>query len=233
MPDVRAMVERLGGMAQKRQLVGLGARDLDLTRAVRSGDVHRVRNGWYSVLDPLSPAVQAVRVGGRLTGISAIEPLDGWTATTTLLHVSVSGNAARLRDRWNRHRRLHPSNTRGVVLHWEAPELAARGTATSVALTDAVTRVILDEPEEDALAVIAWLEHAGRFDDVDRSNVLGTLPASRKYLLRRPESGAESRPESLAHTRLVRLGHRIRTQVPVGDFDGYDVIPRTPNGSTS
>jgi hypothetical protein len=69
MHDVRAMVELLGGMAQKQQLVRLGARDRDLTRAVRLREVHRARQGWYTTLDERSPQVQAVRIGGRLTGL--------------------------------------------------------------------------------------------------------------------------------------------------------------------
>ena len=50
MASVREMVGGLGGLAQKRQLVALGATDWMLTRAVHDGEVHRARQGWYSTI---------------------------------------------------------------------------------------------------------------------------------------------------------------------------------------
>src|SRR5258707_14354661 len=80
------IVNSLGGMAQKQQLVRRGAHDRDLTAAVRSRDVVRVRNGWYSTMDETSPELRAVRVGGRLTGISAIAAPGGWVLGEHRLH---------------------------------------------------------------------------------------------------------------------------------------------------
>ena len=103
MPDIAALVASLGGMAQKQQLVARGARDLDLTGAVRRGEVERARQGWYTTLPRDDPAVRAVRVGGRLTGMSAVIALGGWSLGRHPLHVSLRDNAARLRTPWNRH----------------------------------------------------------------------------------------------------------------------------------
>ncbi len=132
-------VTDLGGMAQKQQLVALGARDRHLTAAVRSGELLRVRNGWYTTLPRNDPRVRAVRVGGRLTGVSAIEALGGWVDRGTMLHVSVPSHAARLRSPNDRRRRLSHRRRGGVALHWESPELLARGTAMTVALLDALS----------------------------------------------------------------------------------------------
>lgn len=70
-------LDELGGIAQKRQIVARGATDWMLTAAVRSGAVFRARQGWYSIVPELDAEVRAVRVGGRLTGISAIRHWGG------------------------------------------------------------------------------------------------------------------------------------------------------------
>jgi len=77
MTDIARIVHQLGGIAQKQQLVARGARDLDLTRAFRSGAVDRARQGWYTTLPSEDLRVRAVRVGGRLTGLSAVHALGG------------------------------------------------------------------------------------------------------------------------------------------------------------
>lgn len=143
MVDVASLVLDLGGMAQKRQLVARGARDLDLTNAVRRGEVLRARQGWYTTLSATDAAVRAVRVGGRLTGVSAVAAAGGWVHGRHPLHVSVPANAARLRSQTNRF--VHPGagDIHGVVLHWESPAVAARGTTTAVELADAPLRVVM------------------------------------------------------------------------------------------
>lgn len=219
------MVEELGGMAQKRQLVRLGAHDHHLTAAVRSGEVIRARQGWYTTLDPRSPAVQAVRVGGRLTGISAIRALGGWAYTPTRLHVSVPMNAARLRSRTNRRRRLDASNPRGVVVHWESEDIHARGSATAVGLRDALIRVILDESEEAAVAALDWAHHSGLLDELDLATVAACIPRSRRHVIAAVKKECESFPESLARTRLLAAGHEVRIQVPVeGTRERIDLV---------
>ncbi len=218
------MVELLGGMAQKRQLVRLGVRDLDLTRAVRGGDVIRARQGWYTVLAERSPAVQAVRVGGRLTGLSALHELGAWMLASPTLHVSVPANAARLRTRWNRHRLLDVGRTRGVIVHWESPELASRGTATSVGLRDALVRVILDESPETAIAALDWATHVGLLDEIDRAELALTASRRRRNVVASVDRECQSLPESLARTRLKAAGHRVRSQVPVGDSEFIDLV---------
>ena len=72
MPSIEEMVHRLGGFARKRELVARGARDRDLTLAVRAGAVRRARNGWYSTRAEDDAEFQAVRVGGRATAGTAL-----------------------------------------------------------------------------------------------------------------------------------------------------------------
>jgi hypothetical protein len=146
MADIAAMVDELGGMAQKRQLVARGARDIDLTLAVRRGEVYRAMQGWYTTLPDSDPRVRAIRVGGRLTGISAILFLGGWVFGKHPLHVSVHRNAARLRTPWNRFKLLAGRVVPSLRLHWDDASLGERGETMVVSLADALYRVYSTSP---------------------------------------------------------------------------------------
>lgn len=224
MADIAALVRSLGGMAQKRQLVRRGARDLDLTRAVRSGEVIRARQGWYTVRPASEAGVRAVRVGGRLTGISAIEALGGWVEGPHPLHVSVNENASRLRTQQNRHRRLNVAVPAGVVLHWDSRDVSERGTATSVGLRDALHRVICDESLEVAIAALDWALHTGQVDEFDVEALMLGVPRSRRIPFAWLDVKCESLPESLSRTRLRLEGYQVESQVLLETGERLDLV---------
>jgi len=223
MADVAELVTALGGMAQKQQLVRHGVRDRDLTLAVRRGEVVRVRNGWYSTFAEADARLRAVRVGGRLTGISLIAALGGWVLASSELHVAVPRNAARLRTAHNRRKRIAVVAPRGVVLHWDGAGSTERGSATSVPLVDALVRVVLDETLEDAVAALDWALHTGRLDDTDLASIVARLPADLQRIGRWTDASCESLPESLARTRLRLAGHTVTTQIPL-DSERIDLV---------
>ena len=215
---IASIVQALGGFAQKQQLVARGARDVDLTRAVRSGEVIRARQGWYTTLPPLDQAVRAVRVGGRLTGISALDAAGGWVIRNQLLHVSVPRNGARHRSPSNRHRRLRPATS--TVRHWDDVAVLERGTASSVGLADALYRVVVDESFEQAVAALDWALHTRALDDIDFESLILSLPENLRAIRDWVDAACESLPESLARTRLRIAGHHveIQTVLPTGEF---------------
>jgi len=224
MADIAALVDSLGGMAQKQQLVRRGARDLDLTLAVRHGDVVRARQGWYTTLSESDPRVQAVRVGGRLTGISAVTAAGGWVLGRHPLHVSVNENAARLRDPVNRFIKLAKRRVANLRLHWDDTEVASRGTAMSVDIRDALVRVVLDEDLETAVAALDWALHTGVIDRTDFERIILHLPQNRRAIRDWVDERCESLPESLARTRLRLLGHRVDIQVRLNDRERIDLV---------
>lgn len=203
--DIDALVEELGGYARRSQLVGRGASDRELAQAVRSGCLSRVRQGWYTTRPLSSPESRALRIGGRLTGLSAIATWGGWVLSAPVLHVSVPDNAARLR----------PTGKR-VCLHWDCAAVGSRGTVTSVGLADALARVIVDEVREVAVAALDWALHTGRLDPIDFERMLLGLPRELRGVRDDVDATCESLPESLGRTRLRRAGHRVRSQVPLG-----------------
>jgi very-short-patch-repair endonuclease len=191
---------------------------------VKHGEVTRARQGWYTTLPPEDATVRAVRVGGRLTGISVVAAAGGWVRGRHPLHVSVPPNAARLRSQSNRF--VHPGARRlhGVTLHWESPAVAARGTATRVALADALLRVVLDENLETAVAALDWALHTRRLDRIEFEQLLLALPANRRFIGDWVDERCGSLPESLSRTRLRLSGHVVRSQVRLGELQSIDLV---------
>ncbi|GAA1214673.1 hypothetical protein [Rhodoglobus aureus] len=214
MTDIQALVNGLGGLAQKRQLVARGAQDSELTRAVKDGAVARARQGWYTTVDVAAPRVRAVRVGGRLTGISAISDWGGWVLGKHQLHVSVPQNAARLRNQWNRRKPIGAH--RGVRVHWDPPSTSERGSLWHVGLAEALRRVVVDEDLETAVASIDWALRTARIDHFDFEQLILSLPLHKRWIRSWVDGRCESLPESLARTRLRLAGHRVKIQVAVG-----------------
>ena len=219
--DIAAHVDALGGFAQKRQLVARGAHDHHLTRAVRDGSVRRARQGWYTTLPNQHPRVRAVRVGGRLTGLSAIAALGGWVLRSEVLHVAVPRNAARLRSQSNRF--VHPPAQRiaGVRLHWDS---GRGGDASMVGLLDALRRVVLDEDRETAIAALDWAVHTARADELDVASVMLAVHPEGRIGWAAVDPTCESLPESLARTRLLGAGFVVRSQVPLENGQRIDLV---------
>lgn len=224
MRNVADVVEALGGMAQKQQLVALGARDADLTTAVKRGDVRRARQGWYTTLPDNDPRVVAVRVGGRLTGISAVIAEGGWALGSFPMHVSLHDNAARMRTPWSRFIRLNGRRVRGLAMHWDDAAVASRGTATSVDLVDALARVVIDESSETAIAALDWAVHTGRIDRIDFELVFQRVPKRFLWMRDWVDELCESLPESLSRVRLRQAGHVVTSQHPLGDLEHIDLV---------
>lgn len=222
--DIAAIVTSLGGMAQKQQLVARGARDVDLTLAVRSDSVQRARQGWYTTLPNDDLGVRAVRVGGRLTGMSAVIALGGWAFGTYPLHVSVHANAARLRTPSSRFVKLAAPRPRRLRLHWDGASVASRGTATAVDLRDALVQVVLDEDLETAVAALDWAIHTQRITRADFDEIVRALPRRRRTIRDWVDPACESLPESLTRTRMRLLGHSVQSQVRLGERERIDLV---------
>lgn len=210
--DAALIVARNGGALDRPRLRELGATDHDLRRALKAGTLNRPRRGWYSTWPEGDPRFRAMRVGGRLTGLSAIEALGGWVLGRHPLHVAVPTNAARLRSQWRREVPWADARPDGVVVHWVRAS-ADRGESTGVVpILEALELVCRVEPLEQAVAAIDWALASGRIDRIDRAALaerLGPLSA----LVARADERCESLPESLARSRLRAAGLQVTSQV--------------------
>jgi len=221
---VHELVESLGGFARKRELVALGANDRHLTDAVKSGEVARARNGWYSTVPPSDARFRAVRVGGRLTGASALQSAGAWMRDVSQLHVSLPRNSARLRSQWNRRKALTATRKHGVVPHWDPDAVQGRGTLTSVDVRDALLVFLHDAPFEEAVAVLDWATRTCQVGMAELESLVGRIPARLRGISEWVDPRCDSYPESIARTRLRMRGFHVTSQVPVGWLERIDLV---------
>jgi len=222
--DARALVARNGGALDRSRLVALGATDHDFRVALRAGRLNRPRRGWYSTWPEDDPRFRAMRVGGRLTGLSAIAAMGGWVLGRHPLHVAVPTNAARLRSQWRRDVPRADARPDGVVVHWVAASHDKGSSTGIVPVLEALELVCRAEPLEQAIAALDWALKSGRIDRVNRALLaqrLGPLGA----IVHHADAQCESLPESLARIRLRAAGARVVSQVQwTGDLERIDLV---------
>ncbi|GAA1697032.1 hypothetical protein GCM10009792_16200 [Microcella alkalica] len=211
-------VRRAGGAAGRAHLVAAGHPDRVLAAAVRGGVLTRARRGWYSTWASDDPRIHALRLGGRLTGLSAVRAWGGWVRRPGRMHVATPVNASRLRCPRRRRVAFADSPVRTeVVLHWTRRH-HDRDTSTGVVpLIEALELVCLVEADEDAIAAIDWARRSGRADALDLAELQRRLPPRRRRLVVASSGSCHSLPESLVRTRLTDAGLRVREQVLLPD----------------
>jgi very-short-patch-repair endonuclease len=213
MGTIAEWIDEAGGVLRTRDLRRRGARDRDMTRAVRAGEVRRPRRGWYSTFSPKDPRFVAVQVGGRLTGAAALKQMGAWMwQRNPPVTVSVSRDASRLR----RHRRAR------VV--YDRDNIVARGNYWSVDPRDALARAIVEASFEEAAALWDWAQTIGQFDEADLLEVYGLLPRDARGIVSWSDARSQSFVESVTRVRLVLEGHRVDSQVPVGARQSIDLV---------
>jgi hypothetical protein len=122
MESIAADITELGLFAKRADLLKRGHSIGELRSALSAGHIIRVRKGWYSLPTAPVAAVQAWRIGGRLTGLSALRSYGIWTPKTSKLHVTVPADARALRRPTDMHSRLaaHDGNRYRVTWTDEA-----------------------------------------------------------------------------------------------------------------
>jgi very-short-patch-repair endonuclease len=213
MKTVAELIHEAGGVLPTRDLRSLGARPRDLTTAVRSGSVRRVRRGWYTTIEPRDPRFIALRVGGRLTGSSALKLLGAWTwAAQPPVTVSVPRNAARLRF------------VRRARTVYDPDEVTSRGSYWSVDPRDALARAVLEASFEEAVTLWDWALSSTIFTESDLAQVANRLPLDARHVIDWADAGSQSHIESVARVRLMQAGYSVTTQEPVGRRQAIDLV---------
>ncbi|TFD00898.1 hypothetical protein E3T28_07305 [Cryobacterium sinapicolor] len=116
-----------GLFVKRAALRARGWSDGSLRGAVSRGTIVRVRTGWYSVPSAPQPAVEAFRIGGRLTGLSCLTSYGIWTPATGKLHVSVPSAARGLRRPTDMRARLDVLDGVRCRVTWSDEAIDGRG----------------------------------------------------------------------------------------------------------
>ncbi len=221
-PLIAAIVE-VGGAAGRRHLTDRGFTDRELRAAVRAGVIQRARRGWYTVWPRGDSRFAALRLGGRLTGLAAIEALGGWVLRPPRLEVAVPRNASRLRDP-HRRRPLQDRSRRGVTVHWVAQAHDRDTSSGIVPVAEALRVVIREETREVAIAAVDWALRTGALDHDGLAGLARSIPRPLVPRLREADALCDSLPESLARSRLRAAGLQVRSQVEVEGAGPIDLV---------
>ncbi|ROR64936.1 DUF559 domain-containing protein [Agrococcus jenensis] len=217
--SIDGVVRSLGGVASLEQLRSRGFGRADVLDARRAGLLIAVRRAWCAVPDADAQLVQAVRMRGQLTCISATRAMGIWTLDDGRLHVAVPGNGSRLNPRVPG----APAATAdpAVTLHWRgrtrAPQLARQP------LGDILLHVVECQPPALALAVLDACLHERR---CSVRWLVARLQASARGRALAPllDAGAGSGLESIARHGFRAAGLAVRTQVDVPGLGPRDFL---------
>jgi very-short-patch-repair endonuclease len=221
MPSLPTHVRRLGGVAETRELTELGFDPRHLAAAVHSGDLLRIRRGWYATPD-IDPALRtAIRIGGRLACVSAAAR-HGWAVPEQHgVHVCVAENAARM------HRRRDAATSAAtwpVEVHWGS---ARRRDLRNRLVTDRYETVMhlvgCLEPEV-AVAILDSFLHREPVLSRELETWLGELPAHVRARLPTRNALCHSYLESIGRIRLEGAGLTGEHQVDIPGVGRVDMV---------
>jgi len=205
-------IRRRGGLAATFELYEDGHTRAGLSAAAAVGVIIRVRQGWYSTPDIHPSLLEAARVGGRLTCLSALDLHGYWSFPTADLHVAVSPNACRLRARRSKTTRLADLDRPQTTVHWRHHADSARLLLPPIASLSDLLRC---QPEEVIAAVAGSVLHTSPELTRRWGELVRLAPTAMRERLNAIDGLCESGTESLFLFRLSPLGIPIRRQVAI------------------
>jgi very-short-patch-repair endonuclease len=128
------------GVAHSSDARAAGYSSHEISAAVASGHVSRIRRSWLVTPDCDSRRQSATTVGGRLTCVSAAALRGLWTPTHEQTHVAVPATSSRL-------------ITAGLTVHWGTGPAPVGRNANEDPLLNVLFHVARCLPPTDALAV--------------------------------------------------------------------------------
>jgi very-short-patch-repair endonuclease len=193
-------LNQLGGAATSAQLRNAGASESQLSAAVRTGTLVRVRKGLYRSPDAAESIRESLEAGGRLSCVTAARSYGLWGGCDSRLHIHVPPHATRL-----------PESR--AVRHWVHSE--QHPEVWRVSIDDCLRSVARCADEETAVAVFDTAISARA---VTASGLRAVLAGEARRVralgaLARP--GSESGVESIVRQRLEARGHIVEQQVHV------------------
>ena len=200
-------------VATRAELRSLGVTPHELTAATRSGELVRVRRGWYAHPWADDAVIRAVRVGGRLACVSALRAHGVWAVDDERLHVHVPESASRLRSQHDKSVALADRLADGVVLHRSHYPHAAGGTRLRCSVVEALAQYLREHCDAWGVAALDSALHKRAISEQQLSELHRVLPRRCRRLMAQADARSESGTESIVRVGLVRAGIRPRLQV--------------------
>ena len=222
MNSISRSIRRRGGLAATHELHDDGHGRAALSAAATTGAIIRVRQGWYSTPDIHPTFLEAARVGGRLTCLSALDFHGYWSYPTSDLHVAVDPHACRLRARRSKITRLADVERPHTRVHWrDAREGSSRFILPPIA---SLADLIVCQPDEVIVAVADSVVHnspelTGWWLELARH-----APAHKRAHLALVDGVCESGTESIFLFRIAPFQSPLFRQVPIPGVGRVDFL---------
>ncbi|WP_426621470.1 type IV toxin-antitoxin system AbiEi family antitoxin domain-containing protein [Microbacterium sp. As-52] len=212
MSFVRAasVLSALGRMARTSELRRRGVSREELSRAVRSGEVLRPRQGVYALPDATEAWVHAASHGGTIGCAQAAAEQGLWVLRLPSSNHVWMGAAGTPR-----------STCDACVLHWDEGR-ARVGEAAPV--PNALLQIAGCCGEDTFFAALESALRRSLLSPAGLNWLCRHLPTSMRWLVAFARADADSGLESLIRLRLHRIGIAVRTQVPVSGVGEVDIV---------
>ncbi|HEV7949132.1 MAG TPA: type IV toxin-antitoxin system AbiEi family antitoxin domain-containing protein, partial [Glaciihabitans sp.] len=190
---IDSLIRVNGGFRRRRDLRAHGMSDGMIRAALAAKRIFRVRHGWYSVPDAPVMGIRAVRLGGRLTGIAALESYGLRVPHNKVVDIVVPAGACRLRNPEDRTQRLAasamirtsapaaattPAPVARVRVHWtDPPRHKLRSTSWRVSIDDALLMVLSTESRDVAVACACAIANHKRWPPQRMDAVFARAPS--------------------------------------------------------
>lgn len=210
MESVERRIRREGWFLRRRDLIAMGYSDAQLRAALAGRRTFRVRHGWYSVPAAPEAGVRAVRVGGRLTGVSALDAHGIPVPRQTTLHIAVPANACRLRKPLDRRRRLDADDD--TQIHWSDRPRAEHRSSWRVPIDDALLLVLEIESRDVAVACASAIMRRRRWPRDRIARVFALAPDRARCWLALVSELDDSHGETFVRLWLRDAGIAVESQ---------------------
>lgn len=222
MRQITAVLRQSGGIANLSALVSAGASERSVQRAAASGEILRVRRGWYALASADSDIVSAVRVGGRLACISACRKYGIWTPPDAATHVAVTAQSRNHKAPDDANRVRTPAD--GTVLHWSCQDTAVGSRARLPTPLTGLAEALKCQPAEIGFAMVESALHRALLSEKDRAELHRLVPGRCRSLVSRAGAASGSGTESLFAFRIAALGVLFQQQVDIGGVGRVDFV---------
>lgn len=209
----------------RADLLAIGYSAQRITKDVRAGALTRLRRDHYVIAEESDAVRTAVRVGGRLTCVSAIAEVtgDAFLFARDHVHVHVGRRSSRLRSADDPRQPWSRATARGVQVTWDDLTDPPAGRHL-VSITDAVRTFVRCRPEREVIATLDSLLRLGLIRMPELREVFSALPARFRPILKLVDPRAESGTESFMRLILRELGVAYEVQVRILGVGRVDFI---------
>jgi very-short-patch-repair endonuclease len=221
------VLARFGNIATRQQVIDAGLSGTDLTRAVRLGEIRRIRRAHYARVGATKEAAAAVRVGGKLAGVSAARSYGLWSGLDERVHVAVARNASRLRTSYglgSSHDLTPDTSDHNIVIHW-VDDYASQ-ECWRASLPSTLRQVVAWSDRETAIACVDTAITKLGLDRASIIQIFADAPPADRLIASAARPGSDSGPESIARQRLENIEVRCIQQVFFAGVGHVDMLVR-------